>query len=314
MKQFKRKKSRWKEYSVNALAAGIPLIGFLLFGIIPLVMAGVVSLNELHTTDLGDMKFIGLQNFVTILTNGDNATYASYFSTLIFTINVPICIAVALFIANLVNRTKFGQRLFRSVFFIPYVCSTVVIALAFKTLFREQGGVFNAVLNVLGLKGVGWLVDSPWMFMLSTTIMTVWSGLGLCIVLFQAALAKVDASYYEAAKIDGASSTQIFWKITWPAISPTTAYLITMKLIWSLQAMTETYILAEKGTFVPTWPNSAGWVSDTVVTHIYNMMMSASYAYGYGLAAAAGWILAIIVLIITRVNMKLQERWVVYDF
>lgn len=296
------------------LVTSIPLIGFLIFGVIPLVLSGVVSFTELHTTDLSEMRFIGFRNFITIITNGDNRTYWSYLSTLVYSLNVPICIALALFIANLVNKTRFGQRFFRSVFFIPYVCSTVVVSLTFKTLYAKEGGVFNAVLAALGFEGIGWINGTATAFMVSAIIMTVWSGLGYCIVLYQAALSKVDSTYYEAAIIDGATSGQMFWKITWPAITPTTSYLITMKLIWALQSMAEMWVLADRRGIVPYWPGSDAWVSDTVVKHIYNMVFEQSYQYGYGLAAAAGWILALIVLIVTRVNMKLQERWVVYDF
>lgn len=311
-----KKKSNKRDEIGSALAAGIPLLGFIIFGAIPLILASVVAFTELHSTDLSEMQFVGLNNFKTIITNGDDGrTYASYLSTLIYTLNAPICIAIALYIANLVNKVKVMQRFFRSAFFIPYVCSTIVIGLTFKILYSQEGGVLNAVLSFLGFAEVGWLTESPWTFLTSTIIMTVWQGLGFCIVLFQAALANVDQSYYEAARIDGASSFQMFWKITWPAISPTTSYLITMKLIWALQAMTETYILAGgANTIVPTWPNSAAWVSDLVVKHIYNMVFVNSYKYGYGLAAAAGWILAIIVFIVTRINLKSQKRWVNYDF
>lgn len=314
MKNSNKKKK--KGNGGSALAASIPLIGFLVFGAVPLALATVVSLTELHSTNLAEMEFVGLQNYKTILTNADEGrTYSSYLSTIIYALNAPICIALALYIANLVNNTKFGKRFFRSAVFIPYVCSTIVIGLTFKMLYNTENGVLNQILNSLGFEGVGWLTDSPWSFLLSTIIMTVWQGLGFCIVLFQAALANVDESYYEAARIDGASSFQIFWKITWPAISPTTAYLLTMKIIWALQAMSETYILAGNGnTLIPTWPGSGAWVSDLVVKHIYNMVFLSSYEFGYGLAAAAGWILAIIVLIVTRINMKMQKRWVSYDF
>lgn len=296
------------------LSGAIPLIGFVIFGIIPLALSAIVSFSELHSTDLTDMEFIGWDNYITILTNGDNYTYASYWTTLLYTLNAPICIALSLWIAYMVNRTKIGKKFFRSVFFIPYVCSSVVISLTFKTmLYRYEGGLLNELLVNLGFEPVGWLIDSPWVFMLAAVVMTVWAGLGWCIVLFQAALANVDQSYYEAAKLDGASEAQMFWKITWPAISPTTAYLLTMKLIWALQSMAEMHLLA--GTnMTPEWGDSSAWVSDTVVKHIYNMVFVRSYEHGYGLAAAAGWILAIIVLIVTRINMRAQKRWVSYDF
>ena len=310
------KKKKNKGGAVNGLAAGIPLIGFLIFGVIPLILATIVSLSELHSTDLAEMEFIGFKNYITILTNGDEGrTYGSYLSTFIYALNAPICIALALYIANLVNKTRIGKRFFRSVFFIPYVCSTIAIGLTFKMLYNNDSGVLNQILQAIGLEPIGWLTESPTTFFVSAILMAVWKGLGYCIVLFQAALANVDESYYEAARIDGASSSQIFWKITWPAISPTTAYLLTMKLIWALQAMAETHILTNgDNVYVPAWPGSEGWVSDLVVKHIYNMVFVNGYKFGYGIAAAAGWILAIVVFIITRINMKSQKRWVCYDF
>lgn len=309
-----KRKKKMKDEFTSALAAMGPLVGFALFGLVPLVLATVVSLTELHSTNLSEMQFVGLENYKTVLTNGDNRTYASYLSTLVYMLNVPICIALSLFIANLLNRIKLGQRFFRSAFFIPYVCSTVVIGQTFRVLYQQESGVFNVILSFLGFQRVGWLTESPFSFMASTIIMVVWQGLGFCIVLFQAALANVDESYNEAARIDGASKFQIFWKITWPAISPTTGYLITMKIIWALQAMAETYILVGPNAMVPTWGGSDAFVSDLVVKHIYNMVFMSPYQYGYGLAAAAGWILAIIVFIITRINMKSQKKWVNYDF
>lgn len=312
----KYRRLRRRDQAGSAFAASGPLIGFLIFGVIPLILATVVSFTELHTTDLSEMIYVGFDNFWKVLTNGDQRTYASYWSTIVYTLNVPICIALALYIANLLNKAKFGQRFFRSVFFIPYVCAAVVVALAFKSIYHEESGMLNALLSFLGFSPVGWLTDSPWTFMSATIIMTVWQGLGFCILLFQAALANVDTKLYEAARLDGASDAQIFWKITWPAISPTTSYLVTMKIIWALQAMTETYILTTGyNVTVPSWGDASQcWVSDLVVKHIYNMVWVRPAQDGYGMAAAAGWILAIIVFIITKINMKLQERWVSYDF
>lgn len=311
----KSKRRERRDERSSTLAAAIPLIGFLLFGVLPLLLATIVAFTELHTTDLSEMKFVGVKNFITILTNQDDGrTYASYLSTIVFTLNVPICIGLSLYIANMVNRTKVGKSLFRAIFFIPYVCSTVVVAITFKILFANDGGVINTVLVKLGFEPRGWLTDSPMSFMMVAVVLSVWMGLGFCIVLFSASLANVDSSYYESARLDGATPFQMFWKITLPAISPTTAYLITMRLIGSLQTMTETYILIGGASKAPVWPGSAAYVSDTVVKHIYNMVFVASYKYGYGLAAAAGWILATIVFIITQINLKLQDRWVNYDF
>ncbi len=293
-------------------AASIPLIGFLLFAAIPFAISLVVSFTTLDSYNLSEMKWLGLDNYLSILTNSDQITYSSYFTSFVFALNAPICIAISLWIAFLINRTKIGKTFFRSVFFIPYVCSSVVITLTFKNLlFRPEGGVINSLLSSVGYEPVEWLVTSPWLFMACALFMSVWSGLGWCIVLFQAALANVDQSYYEAAALDGASKSQIFWKITWPAISPTTSYILTIKMIGAFQAMEELMLLVPTGGNAPSWSfGQNAWASDTVMKQIYNMMNNLNY----GKAAAAGWVLAIIILIITRINLRTQKRWVNYDF
>lgn len=310
----KRKKRKVvRDRFTSTAVAAIPLMGWLLFGVIPLALALVVGFTELHSTDLTEMKFIGLKNFKTILTNGDGHTYLSYLGTFIFILSVPLTIGLALYIADKVNRTKIGKRFFRAIFFIPFVCSMVVVSMTFRLLFKPDG-VVNAIFQKLGFMPQGWLADSPVSFLAVAIVLSIWSGIGWCIVLFQAALAGVDSSYYEAAKLDGATPRQMFWQITWPAISPTTSYLFTMKLIGALQVMTETYVLSSNLKYVALWPGTTVQAGDTVVRHIYNMIFESSYLYGYGLAAAAGWILAIVVFIFTQVNLKLQDRWVNYDF
>ena len=314
MNKFDKRRTGRDEFS-STCAAAIPLAGFVLFGILPLALSGVIGFTELHSTDLRDMKFVGLKNFTTILTNQDGGqTYWAYLSTAVFMLSVPLTIGLALYIANLVNRTKIGRNFFRTIFFVPFVCSMVVVTMTFKILFATDGGVINSLLERLGFLPRAWLSESPLSFLMVAIILAVWSGMGWCIILFHAALSGVDSSYYEAAMLDGATPFQMFSRITWPAISPTTSYLVTIKLIGAMQVMTETYVLVNN-TRPAVWPGPAGaWASTTVVRHIYNMVFESSYLYGYGLAAAAGWILALIVYIVTQVNLKLQDRWVNYDF
>ncbi len=300
------------------IMAFIPLLGFLIFGAFPLVASAVLSFTELHTTELSSAQFVGFRNFLTVLLNRDNRTYGSYFSTLVYMINVPVCMGISIWISVLLNRVRFGKGFFRAVFFIPYVCSTVVVTLAFRTLLLDfQSGAVNTMLDKLGFEPVGWLVSSPWLFMFSATILSVWKGLGWCIVLYQAALSNVDKTYYEAASIDGATPGQMFRDITWPAISPTTAYILVIKIMGSLQEVEMMMMLTRGGSTgaAPVWPfGQDAWVSDTVVKHIYNMIFERTFVDGYGIASAAGWVLAIVIFIVTRLIMKSQDKWVCYDF
>ena len=296
------------------LAALIPLIGFALFTLLPLILSTIVSFTELHSTDLSEMKWVGFDNYISVITNQSGRYYPAWLTTLLFLLNVPFSIFGGLYLARILDKTRHMKRLYRSLFFVPYVCSIAVVTLTFKILFRNENGVINALLDSLGFEKIGWLTSSPYTFIGVVVVMTVWRGLGYSIVLYQAALASVDESYYEAAMIDGATSFQIFWKITWHAISPTTGFLVTTKIIAALQSMAETYILVQNSNgVIPMW-NDTAIVSDTVTRIIYSAIFNRPYAEGFGYGAAVGWILAITIFILTRINLKLQRKWVCYDF
>ncbi len=298
----------------KTLTASIPMIGFVLFGLIPLALAILMAFTKLHSTRLSEAEFVGLDNFVTILTNADKRTYASYLSTFIFLGNLVVCIAVSMWLGYLMSKIKRGYKIYSVIMFIPSVCSTVVVGMAFKILFKTEGGSINSILTALGFETVGWMTDSNALFVMITYLLMIWLNLGMMVTLFGAAYRSVDKTYYEAAMLDGATDRQVFWKITFPAISTTTGHLVTFGLIGNMQMMAETYILTTGGAFALTWGDSEAWISDTVVRHIYNMLFSYPDRYGYGMAAAAGLILSVVILIITRVNLKLQGRWVNYDF
>ncbi len=295
------------------IVAGIPMFGWILLGAFPLAMSLIISFTDLRVPILTQMKPVGFSNYWKILTDGE--ILGPILTTAVFTLNLPIKILGALFIAHQLTKMKIGKRFFSAVVFIPCVCSVVAVALTFRIIFRDEGGVLNSVLNFFGFKSFGWLTDSPWAFMGSTIFMALWMGMGSNIILYRAALSGVDKSYYEAAKLDGATDRQIFWKITWPAVSPVTGFMVTTGLIGSLQVMGELMVIQPPaGWGMYWWEGAEFWVSDSISRYIYNMIFVNSIAYGYGMAAAAGWLFALVILLLSRVNLKAQERWVNYDF
>ncbi len=298
----------------KTFTASIPMIGFVLFGLIPLILAVLLAFTELHSTRLEEAEWVGLENFITIFTNKDKRTYASYLSTFLFLFSLPLCITVSMWVGYLMSKVKRGYGIYSVIMFIPSVCSTVVVGMAFKIIFRMEGGSLNSILQMLGFESVNWLTGSNTTFVMITYILMVWLNLGMMTTLYGAAFRSVDKTYYEAAMLDGASERQVFWKITFPGISTTTGHLVTFGLIGNMQMMAETYILTTGGSFALTWGDSEAWISDTVVRHIYNMLFSYPSRFGYGMAAAGGLVLAGVVFIMTKVNMKLQGKWVNYDF
>ncbi len=317
--QKKRSRQRFWDRFTNFIIAFIPVLGFLLFSLVPLAISLVMSMFQMYSTDFSEATFVGFDNYYTLLvenvpalTDGytkqmSDLFYRSFLNNLIFWLNVPISMAIGLGISYLINKNIKCKRLFRTIFFVPYVCSAVAVSYSFKTMYEFNYGVFNSMLKGMGFAPVEWTNSDP-MFMWSCTIMQSWKNIGYCVILLQAALARVDKSLLEAAQIDGASEGRIFWRIVFPAITPIIFYLLTVCTIGAWQSMQEMRLLypanssLEYGFYTPTY-------------YMYDMMFGFyAYTLGFGLAAAAGWILAIFILIITQVNMKLSTKWVHYEF
>ena len=304
-----------KDKVENALITALPVVGFFIFGAFPLVMSLIMSFFEMHDTDFSQAVFVGFENFKNMLdlnVYGKDFLY-TFLTVGMFTLNVFIGLAIAVFIAYQLNKIKFLRRLLRTVFFIPAVCSVSVVTIVFKLFLDQNSGVFNQILTSLGFSSVPWLVGSPVLFSVSMIIVSVWSGLGYAVVLLQAAFANIDESYAEAAAIDGANSRQIFWRITVHAITPTLGYLLTMRLIGSLQQMGTYYQFGYGVIGTPMWTETL-YAWNTPVVYLYEMVFKNSYKLGYGIGSAAAWLLALVIFIVTRINFRLQRKWVSYDF
>ncbi len=314
-KKKKRNRHKTKDSLQNALITALPVVGFFIFGAFPMVMSLVMSFFEMHDTDFSNAVFVGFDNFIKMLDfnqHGQNFLY-TFLTVGMFTLSVFIGLAIAVFIAYQLNKIKFLRRLFRTIFFIPAVCSVSVVTIVFKMFLDKNSGVFNQVLSSLGFEAVSWLVGSPVLFTVSMIIVSVWSGLGYAVVLLQAAFANIDETYAEAAAIDGAGSRQIFWRITFHAITPTLGYLLTMRLIGALQQMGLYYQFGYGVIGTPMWTDDL-YAWNTPVVYLYEMVFKNSYKFGYGIGSAAAWILALVIFIVTRINFRLQKKWVSYDF
>ena len=282
-----------------------------------MVMSLIMSFFDMKEPEFAQATFVGINNYKDMLTFDIHGRdfLLTFLTVGMFTLNVFIGLIIAVYIAYQLNKIQVMRRLLRTVFFVPAVCSVSVVTIVFKMFLNGYSGVFNQVLTTFGFKEVQWLTGSPVLFNVSMIIVAVWSGIGYAVVLLQAAFASVDKSYSEAASIDGATAGQIFRKITFHAITPTLGYLLTMRLIGSLQQM-GTYFQFGKGILnTQQWPNTELYIWETPAVYLYEMAFGDGYwEYGFGIASAAAWILALVIFIITRINFKLQEKWVSYDF
>ncbi len=302
-KQQKRKKGISKNLS-GWLMAIWPLLGFFLFGLIPMLLSLGLSFTELKSYRLEDATFNGLENLKFIFT--DPNFKKAVLNTLFYCLSIPISLILGLFIAILINQKIKGKKFFRSIFFIPYVCSIVAVAIMWKWMFNSEFGIVNNVLGWFGVQPLNWLND-PTLFRIAILVITVWSGTGFNIILYQAALSSIDSSYYEAAEIEGAGMFAKFFKITLPAISPTTFFMVIMGFIGGLQAFTQMHVMVPSGEIGPDG------AALTIVFYLYNMAFEGVTSYGFGLSAAVSLILALGIILITILNFKLSRKWVHYD-
>lgn len=302
-KIHKRRKNKGISENLSGFAMGsIPVIGFVLFGMIPLLLA--IAMAFMYVPGKGDLanaEFVGFQNFKNVLT--DNMFWQSILNTLRMAISLPICIVIALVVAFLLTKDIKGRNFFRAVYFVPYVCCAVAVALMWELIFNQNHGIINSWLGLTRENAIPWLTDSS-TYTLCLIIIGIWSGTAYGIVLYGAALTNVNRSLYEAAEVDGANALKSFFNITLPSVSPTSFFLLTTGLIGALQEFTRPQIISGNGA----GPNNDGL---TIVFYIYRRAFQ--YNNQMGEAAAAAFILSVMILIVTAINFVVSNRWVTYD-
>ncbi|SEI62542.1 multiple sugar transport system permease protein [Bhargavaea ginsengi] len=242
----------------------------------------------------------GLGNFTTILQDSD--FYLAIKNTFIFVLGVvPISIALSLGIALLLNQIKFLSGFFRTVYFLPFVTSTVAISLVWNWLYHRNYGLMNYFLGWFGIEPIHWITD-PDYSMLALVIMAVWKGLGFNIILFLVGLNNIDETYYKAAKVDGATGFNRFWNITLPLLGPTLFLVSVLGVINSFKVFDEVYALfqAKPGPAKSTL---------TIVYYLYEKFYT---EYQYGIAAAAGVVLFVIILAVTLIQFAYNKKFVHY--
>ena len=301
-----RRRAERREGLLGTLMASGPFIGFLLFTFLPMVLSLYVSFTELHIKDISAAKWVGIDNYVRLFkdpTVTSRLTKALR-NSFIWILNVPLNMGISLFIANLIAKNRKGSKFVRTILFIPSICSAVGVTLMWKWIFDYEHGVLNTVIGAFGGGKVPWTTNSL-MFMVSCLILSVWIY-GTNIVLMQNALKNVNESVKEAARMDGASELAVFWKVVFPAITPTLFYLLVTNLVASIQEMQIMQLLASDGT----GPNFGALTLSYLVYRMGNVDYMSD---GLGMASALGWLVATFCILFTRLNFWLSKKWVHYD-
>ncbi|MGN1051789.1 MAG: carbohydrate ABC transporter permease, partial [Candidatus Scatosoma sp.] len=222
-----KRKNVLRRNIIATLMASPPFIGFLAFTLVPMLISLGISFTELHSYNLSMAKYVGFSNYIEIFKL--DLLWKSLGNTLYYCLSVPINLVLALLLSYILSKKLPGSRMARIIFFIPQVCSGVAVTLMWQWIFEENFGVINTALAALNLPKIHFMTDKNW-FMPAVLVISLWQK-GTNVVLFEAAFVNVDISLQEAARIDGATESQVFWKITLPALTPTIFYVWTMNLI-----------------------------------------------------------------------------------
>lgn len=284
----------------------LPSILFLgLFLVYPLIDVFIYSFEEGFNFASQSYFGIGTYNFSYVLR--DPYFLAAVRNTFILVvITVPVSTILALIISTGLASIQKLRNLFQTIFFLPYVTNTLAVGLVFMILFKPtpySNGFINQILSVFGISPVDFISGPYFAKMLVLCIYTVWVVLPFKILILTGALASVNQTYYNAAKVDGTSRFRIFRKITLPMISPTLFYLIITGFIGAFKAYSDAVALF--GTDL----NAAEM--NTIVGYIYDMLYGNSGGYP-SFASAAAVILFAIVLTITCINLLVSKKHVHY--
>ena len=272
------------------------LLSLVLFNLFPIIISAFVSLTDWDL--LGKPNFIGLTNYIKVFT--EEKSYIAIANIFRFIIGyIPLVLGLGLIFAVLLNRNLKGIKIYRGMFFIPVITSWVAVSIIWRWLLNGNTGIINYLLSLIGIQGPIWLSDFFWA-MPAIVMATVWKDVGFVTIILLSGLADISEDYYEAARIDGASTLNQFFKITIPLLTPTIYFVLVISLINSFQLFDQVMVMTGGGP--------AGSTS-TMVEQIFKN----AFNYRMGFASAQSWVLFAIILTVTLIMSKTQKRWVNYE-
>jgi len=289
--------SRLRRALVPYVFIGPALFFLVVFSVLSLVVAAVVSLTNLDISGLAhyaNVRFIGLRNYQMLFSDG--AFWESLGNTAIFVVvGVPTLIIGSLAIAIALNYSQ--SRLFRALrafYFVPAITAIVAISLIWGNLYNSQFGLLNWLLSLIGIAPVQWLTD-PAIAKFSVALVAIWRGSGLDTIIFLAALQAIPPEYYEAAAIDGAGELRKIFSVTLPMMRFAIFFVIVTNLIGWMQFFDEPYVLTQGGP-----------VHSTTSMSLYIYQQGFRYN-AFGFASAASIVLFVIVAGVTALQLRARR-------
>ena len=292
------------------------------FTFYPVLQTFVISFNYQYNYMLSSKGYFapynpegwGIQNYITIFSEGSPFLQCLLNTMIIVFVSVPISIALSLLIAVALNSIKPLQKLLQTIFFLPYVTNTIAIGMVFSVMFESQQGLMNTILNTLGEGSINWLGGNPdagllfdSQFFTSLVVLIsyiVWNSLPFKVIILLSALQSVDRQYYQAAQIDGTSKLRTFTKITVPLLSPQIFYLLITSFIGAFKEYSSVIGLfgAKEGA------TGGHYDMRTIVGYIYASLTDLNV----GEACAGAVVLFVIIMVFTLLKNFISRKQIHY--
>ncbi len=298
-----------REWYAGLVCASPWIIGFLLFTGGPMLFSIVMSFTQYDIVN--PAWWIGLDNYRELA--ADPLVHVSLWNTAVMWLSVPLGLVVGLAMAMLLDTGVRGLAAYRTIYYLPAIVPMVAASILWFWVFNPQDGLLNGLIARAGLEKALALVLSPfdvqvpvkWLQSQQTAkssliLMSLWSA-GSGMLIWLAGLKSVPAHLYEAAAIDGAGPIRRFFNITLPMLSPYVFFFLVMGTIAVLQVFTQAYIM------------TAGGPNDATLFYAYNLFNQAFRFLRMGYAASLAWMLFVIIMVLTLINLWASKKWVHYE-
>ena len=284
-------KSCFNNQSYAAVLFILPaVLGTLIFIIIPVICSFGLSFAKWDLVN--SIQFVGFDNYKLIFS--ESLFYKILLNTIVFAISTSILgVIIPLILASILNSKIRGSEFYKTAYFLPFITPMIVIGIVWEWIFDPNIGILNSFLHL----HINWLYDTHFA-MPALIIVSVWKLIGYNMIIFLSALTSVNNSLYEAAKIDGANSFQIFKNVTIPVLSPTIFFVVIITAISSFQVFDLIYLMTQGGPL------------DSTNVLVYAIYKNAFEFFNVGKASAIAYVLFVIILVLTLIQWNLRKKMV----
>lgn len=267
------------------------LTAFTLFFLVPIIYTFYISFNQWST--LSSPKFVGMGNYIGVVS--DAVFWKAIRNTAVYVLMVvPSIVVMSLIVAVLVNIKTRAQNFFKILYYIPVICSGIVVGIIWKWIYNGEIGVLNYILSLFGLPKTVWL-GSTSTALASIAVVGIWRSVGYYMIIYLAGLQSIPPQLYEAARMDGASEFQNFLYITLPMLRPITVLVLILATISTFQVFEMIYVMTYGGP------------AESTITAVWQIYIASFTQFKFGYAASMGFVLFLFVFIISLFQLRYSK-------